>query len=55
MLEEEKLLYNYLCEELCIEEDTINMITGIFGFNIEVLESILYYKTGYHSLDQIKD
>ena len=53
MLEEEKALVDFLIGWLGMEEDTLYMITGIFGFNVEVLENILYYKTGYHSLDQL--
>ena len=44
--------YDYLIENLGVNEETINCITGINGYNEETLDSILYYFTGYRDIEQ---
>ena len=44
--------YNYLIENLGVNEETIKCITGINGYNEETLDSILYYFTGYRDIEQ---
>ena len=55
MDEEKNELYDYLidCNIATIRE--ICLVTSINGYNIESLESILYSRTGYRSLEQIKE
>lgn len=43
---------NYLIDNLGVNEETIKCITGINGYNEETLDSILYYYTGYRTLEQ---
>lgn len=43
---------NYLIDNLGINEEVINCITGINGYNEDTLDSILYYYTGYRDLEQ---
>lgn len=43
---------NYLIENLGVNEEVINCITGINGYNEETLDNILYYYTGYRDLEQ---
>lgn len=43
---------NYLIEYLRVNEEVINCITSINGYNEETLDSILYYFTGYRDLKQ---
>ena len=43
---------NYLINNLGVNEETINCITSINGYNEETLDSILYYYTGYRDLEQ---
>ena len=43
---------NYLIEYLGVNEEVINCITSINGYNEETLDSILYYYTGYRDLEQ---
>ncbi len=44
--------YDYLIENLGVNEETIKCITGINGYNEETLDNILYYYTGYRDLEQ---
>ena len=44
--------YDYLIENLGINEETIKCVTGINGYNEETLDSILYYFSGYRDLEQ---
>ena len=43
---------NYLIENLGVNEEVVNCITGINGYNEETLDNILYYYTGYRDLEQ---
>ena len=43
---------NYLIEYLGVNEEVINCITSINGYNEDTLNSILYYYTGYRDLKQ---
>lgn len=43
---------NYLINNLSINEDTIDCITNINGYNEDTLNDILYYYTNYRDLKQ---
>lgn len=43
---------NYLIDNLGINEEVINCITGINGHNENTLDDILYYYTGYRTIEQ---
>ena len=47
-------LYDYLLEYNICTEDELALVTSINGTNINTLESILYSRTGYRSLEQIE-
>ena len=55
MDEEKNELYDYLIDCNIATEQEICLVTSINGYNIESLESILYSRTGYRSLEQIKE
>lgn len=38
-----------------VSEDCINFATGIYGKNEETYHNLLYYFTGYNSIDQLED
>lgn len=44
--------YDYLIENLGVNEETIKCVTGINGYSEETLNDILYYFTGYRDLEQ---
>ena len=43
---------NYLIENLGVNEEVVNCITSINGYNEDTLDDILYYYTGYRTLEQ---
>ena len=50
-----KKYIDYMIEILGIDEKLINCITAIDGYNLETLEDVLYYFTGYHHFNQLED
>lgn len=43
---------NYLINNVGVNEEVINCITSINGYNEDTLDNILYYYTGYRDLEQ---
>lgn len=39
----------------CVSKDVINFATSIYGYNLETLENILYYFTGYRNFNQLEN
>ena len=48
-------LWDYLLEREIATENELQLVTSINGFKLETLESVLYVRTAYRSLDQIKE
>ena len=48
-------LWDYLLETQLATEEELQLVTSINGFSLETLESVLYVRTAYRSLDQIKE
>ena len=48
-------LYDYLMDYEIASEKEISLVCSINGTNLDSLESILYSRTGYRDLEQIKD
>jgi len=48
-------LWDYLLEAGIATENELKLVTNINGYNLESLESILYARTAYRSLEQILD
>ena len=48
-------IWDYLLEAGIATEEEMSLVTSINGTNTESLESILYVRTGYRSLEQIRD
>ena len=55
MNNEQNELWEYLLDTLTATEEDIQLVTSIIGNNLEALESILYVRTGYRSLEQIQE
>ena len=55
MTNEQTALWDYLIETGIATEADLSLITSINGHNLESLESVLYCRTGYRSLEQIQD
>ena len=47
--------WEYLVEREIATEDELQLITDINGYNIEALNSVIYARTGYHDLEQLKE
>ena len=47
--------YNDLIRYEVADIRELNLITGINGYNMETFESVLYYRTGYTSIEQLKE
>lgn len=48
-------LWDYLRETSIATEDELSLVTSINGYSLESLESVLYCRTGYRSLEQAKE
>ena len=48
-------LYDYLVDYGIATEEEIGLVCSINGTNLDSLESILYSRSGYRSLEQIKE
>ena len=55
MEKQQQELENYLIDFNIATEEEIRLVTSINGTNLESLESILYSRTGYRTLEQIKE
>ena len=53
--QEKNKIENLLINRFKVSEDCINFATGIYGENEETYHNLLYYFTGYNSIDQIED
>ncbi len=53
MDEERDKLWDYLLEEGIATENELYLVTSINGYNLEALESILFCRVGYRSLEQL--
>ena len=42
----------YLIEDLEIDEEVLLCVTSISGYNENILDDVLYYYTGYRTIEQ---
>lgn len=52
---EKNKIENLLINCYGVSEDCINFATRIYGENEETYQNLLYYFTGYNSIDQLDD
>lgn len=56
MTQEEMFLYDYMVETEIATAEELNLARNLVdGSWLEVLNRVLYARTGYHSLDQLLD
>lgn len=48
-------VWDYLLEMAIATEEELKLITCINGYNEEALNSVIYARTGYRSIEQIKE
>ena len=44
--------YDYLINNVGVNEEVMNCITGIDGYNEKTFDNVLYYYTGYRDIEQ---
>ena len=47
------IIWNYIIEMSIATEDELCLVTSINGTNEDSFNSVLYSRTGYHSMEQI--
>ena len=55
MKNETEKLWDYLEETGIATNDELRLVSNICGYSLESMESVLYAKTGYRSLEQITE
>ncbi len=48
-------LWDYMVNQEIATTDELRLVCNILGFTLEHLESVLYVRTGYRSLEQIEE
>ena len=48
-------LWDYLLEREIATENELQLVTSMNNFNLETLERVLYVRTAYRSLKQIRE
>lgn len=46
-------VWNYLEDHEIATNEELVLITNINGYSVETLESVIYARTGYNSIDQL--
>jgi len=52
-MKEIKEMWDWLIDAKIATNEELELITDINGYNIHVLNDVLYYRTGYHNREQI--
>lgn len=55
MYEEVSKLWDEVVELGIATDEEISLVTYINGFNVESINDIIYVRTGYRSLEQLKE
>lgn len=48
-------IWNYLVDNGIATEEELQLITTINGYNEETLNDVIYARTGYHDMTQLKE
>ena len=48
-------IYDFIIESSIATKDEVSLVTSINGYNEDSLNSILYSRTGYRDIEQLKD
>lgn len=48
-------IWEYLIEQQIATEEELQLITDINGYNEQALNDVLYARTGYRDIEQIKE
>ena len=53
MTTEETLIYNFILDNELTTQEALNLATSCSGYNVETLNHVIYYFTGYHDIEQL--
>lgn len=45
-------IYDYLINYEIVSKETLDLITGIYGYSEETFNNIIYYKSAYQDIEQ---
>lgn len=48
-------VWEYLVDSSIATEEELQLVTSINGYNLDSLNSVLYARTGYHDIEQLKE
>ena len=48
-------IWDYLVESEIATKEELDLITCINGYSVETLNDVIYARTGYHNIDQLKN
>jgi hypothetical protein len=54
-MEQVAKLFSKLIDLNIATENELKLITGVNGYSIDTLNSVIYYKTGYRDLEQYEE
>ena len=55
MIDRKTEIWNYILDNEIATEDELILVTNINGFNVDTLNDVLYSKTGYNDIEQLKE
>ena len=55
MIDKKTEIWNYILDNEIATEDELILVTNINGFNVDTLNDVLYSKTGYNDIEQLKE
>jgi len=55
MTQELREAWDYLVDYGIATEDELSLVTSINGMNTETINDVIYARTGYHDLEQLKE
>lgn len=47
-------IWDYLIENGIATKDELTLVTNINGYNMETLNDVIYARTGFHDIEQLK-
>lgn len=55
MTTEETLIYNFILDNELTTQEALDLATSCSGYNVETLNYVIYYFTGYHDIEQLHE
>ena len=52
---QESVAYDFILENELVSKEALDLATSVGGYNMETLNYVIYYSTGYHDIKQLWD